>query len=116
MTMQKMSLLLENSEQLATHLSQLLGDKKAENITILDVRKKATFCDFLVIASANVGRQMAAMADHLTRFLKDNNLPSSVEGLDGGEWVLIDGGDVVVHIFRPDVREYYQLEKMWSGS
>jgi ribosome-associated protein len=115
MTVQQPIPTLDTSENLAKYLAQLLDDKKAEDIRIVDVRKKASFCDFLIIASANVGRQMAAMADHLTRFLKDHDLPSAVEGLEQGEWVLIDGGDVVVHIFRPDIRDYYQLEKMWSA-
>ncbi len=71
--------------------------------------------DHMVIASGRSSRQVAAMADKLTEGLKQEfGLATKTEGKDQGDWVLIDAGDVIVHIFRPEVREFYQLEKMWA--
>ena len=76
---------------------------------------KSAMCDFMVIASGRSQRQVAAMAEHLIELLKPL-LPTSppVEGLEQGDWVLVDAGDVVVHLFRPEVRDFYKLERMWG--
>ena len=75
---------------------------------------KSEMADYMVIASGRSSRQVTAIADHLVDHLKqDHGVPSRVEGKDAGDWVLIDAGDVIVHVFRPEVREFYQLEKMW---
>lgn len=99
---------------LVHEIVHLLDEKKAEHIVTLDVHKKATFCDYIIIASGNVSRQIITMADHIVRYLKDQGIHSSVEGAEQGDWVLIDGGDVVIHLFRQEVRERYNLEKMWA--
>lgn len=71
--------------------------------------------DFMVIASGNSSRQVAAMADHLERALKQNNIDIlGKEGVGQADWVLLDTAEVIVHLFRPEVREFYQLEKMWD--
>lgn len=106
----------QNAEAVMAAIVQLLEDKKAENCQVVDLRRKAAFCDFFVIASGNVGRQLNALADHVARFLKDLGLPYGVEGAGGDEWILVDGGDVVVHLFRPEARDRYALDKMWSES
>lgn len=96
----------------AMEVVRLLDEKKAENTQLLDVRTRATFCDFFVIASGHVSRQLQAMAEHVAHYFKTRGLPHTIEGSD--EWILVDGGDVVVHLFRPEARERYALEKMWS--
>ena len=81
----------------------------------IDLRGKTAIGDYMVIASGRSTRQVSSMADKLVERLKqDFGRLSRVEGKDAGDWVLIDTGDVIVHIFRPDVREFYQLEKMWQ--
>ena len=80
----------------------------------IDLRGKTSIGDYMVIASGRSSRQVAAMSEKLMDRLKqDFNRLSKVEGKETGDWVLIDTGDVIVHIFRPEVREFYQLEKMW---
>lgn len=93
-----------------------LDDDKAEDIVVVDLRGKSSIADHMVMASGASSRQVGAMADHLMRALKDAGQPVSVEGLPQGDWVLIDGGDIIVHLFRPEVRAFYNLEKMWGGT
>jgi ribosome-associated protein len=91
-----------------------LSDDKAEEIVEIDLRGKTAIGDYMVICSGRSSRQVAAMADKLVEKLKqDYGRLSRVEGKEAGDWVLIDTGDVIVHIFRPEVRDFYQLEKMW---
>lgn len=102
------------SEALLAHILTSLEDDKAEDIVQIDLRGKSEIADYMVIASGRSTRQVAAIAQHLTDTLKqDHGRLSKVEGKDAGDWVLIDTGDVIVHIFRPEVRDFYQLEKMW---
>jgi ribosome-associated protein len=92
-----------------------LEDDKAENIVTMDLAGKAMFCDRMVIASGLADRQISAMAQHLTEKLKDAGLKRvQVEGAGGSEWVLLDAGDIVVHLFKPEARTMYALEKMWG--
>ena len=91
-----------------------LEDSKAENIVPIDIQGKSSLADHMVIASGRSHRHVAAVAEHLLSALKDAGLGNArVEGLSGADWVLIDAGDVIVHVFRPEVREFYNLEKMW---
>lgn len=93
-----------------------LDDSKAENIVSIDIQGKSSLGDYMVVASGRSHRHVAALADHLIKALKDAGLGTPrVEGLSNADWVLIDGGDVIVHIFRPEVREFYNLEKMWQA-
>ena len=92
-----------------------LDDEKAQDIVFIDLKDKASFADALVIASGRSHRHVGAMADHLLRALKDaGHGKARVEGLPHCDWVLIDAGDVVVHLFRPEVRAFYNIEKIWS--
>ncbi|MFW8633558.1 ribosome silencing factor [Cribrihabitans pelagius] len=103
-----------SSEKLLERILSSLSDDKAEDVVQIDLRGKTSIGDYMVLASGRSTRQVAAMAEKLTDRLKQEyGLVSKVEGKDTGDWVLIDTGDVVVHIFRPEVREFYQLEKMW---
>ena len=102
-----------SDEQLARILSSL-SDDKAEDIVQIDLRGKTAIGDHMIIASGRSTRQVTAIAEKLVARLKaELNVPARIEGKDTGDWVLIDTGDVIVHVFRPEVREFYQLEKMW---
>jgi ribosome silencing factor RsfS/YbeB/iojap len=92
-----------------------LEDDKAENVVTMDLAGKAMFCDRMVIASGLADRQISAMAEHLSEKLKDAGLKRvQIEGKGGSDWVLIDAGDIVVHLFKPEARTMYALEKMWG--
>ncbi|MHA6264762.1 ribosome silencing factor [Arenibacterium sp. CAU 1754] len=102
------------SEELLARILTSLDDDKAEDVVQIDLRGKTAIGDYMVIATGRSTRQVSAMAEKLVDRLKqDFGRLSKVEGKDTGDWVLIDTGDVIVHIFRPEVREFYQLEKMW---
>lgn len=102
--------------QLARILSSLDEDK-AEDIVQIDLRGKSAIGDYMVICSGRSSRQVTAISEKLADRLKHEiGVLSKIEGKDAGDWVLIDTGDVIVHVFRPEVREFYQLEKMWLPS
>lgn len=91
-----------------------LETEKAEDIVAINLRGKSEIADYMVICSGRSTRQVSALADKLADLLKrDHGIATRVEGKEQGDWVLIDAGDVLVHIFRPEVRDFYQLEKMW---
>ncbi len=92
-----------------------LDDSKAEDIVSIDLKGKTALADHMVIVSGRSHRHVTAVADHLLRDLKEaGHGNAKVEGLQNGDWVLIDTGDIIVHIFRPEVRAFYNIEKMWS--
>lgn len=102
------------SDLLARILTSL-DDDKAENIVTVDLQGRSALCDAAVIASGRSSRHVAAMAEHLARRLKEAGYGTRpVSGAAQGDWVLVDAGDVIVHLFRPEVRDYYDLEGMWS--
>ncbi|HTZ70378.1 MAG TPA: ribosome silencing factor [Acetobacteraceae bacterium] len=93
-----------------------LEDDKAENVVTLDLAGRAAFADRMVIATGLADRQIAAMAQHLEKKLHEAGLKRvQIEGASGSDWVLIDAGDIVVHLFKPDARQLYGLEKMWGA-
>jgi ribosome-associated protein len=92
-----------------------LDEDKAEDIVLIDLKGKSSVADSLIVASGRSHRHVGALADHLLRALKDRGFGKArVEGMPHCDWVLIDAGDVVVHIFRPEVRAFYNIEKIWS--
>ena len=92
-----------------------LEDIKARDITVLDVRKLTSLYDTLIIATGESARQVKALAHNVRDKLKDAGAGIlGVEGEDGGEWVLVDAGDIVVHVMQPAVRTYYNLEELWA--
>jgi ribosome-associated protein len=98
---------------LETVLSSL-NDDKAEDIVQIDLRGKTEIADHMVICTGRSTRQVSAIAEKLAQRIKDEyGHAVRSEGKESGDWVLIDTGDVIVHVFRPEVREFYQLEKMW---
>ncbi|WP_083484202.1 ribosome silencing factor [Loktanella gaetbuli] len=103
-----------NADQLLDAILTSLDDDKAEEVVKINLRGKSEMGDWMVIANGRSTRQVSAMAEKLVARMKEKfGVLSKVEGKDVGDWVLIDTGDVIVHIFRPEVREFYQLEKMW---
>lgn len=95
--------------------SSLDGDK-AEDVLVIDLAGKSSIADYMVIASGTSSRHIGSMSDHLLQRLKVERVqPVSVEGAAVGDWVLIDAGDVVVHLFRPEVRSFYALERLWDS-
>jgi ribosome-associated protein len=104
------------SPLLARILSSL-DDDKAEDLVTVDLSGRSSVCDSIVIGTGRSARHVASLAENLARRLKDWGLSGvGVEGLTQGDWVLIDAGDVIVHLFRAEVRTYYDLEGMWSVS
>ena len=103
------------SEALLATILSSLSDDKAEDVVEIDLRGKTSMGDYMVVASGRSSRQVASMSEKLVSRLKaEFGHNARIEGKDTGDWVLIDTGDVIVHLFRPEVREFYQLEKMWT--
>ena len=103
----------KGSELLELILNSLENDK-AEEIVHVDLRGRSSIGDYMVICSGRSSRQVAAIPEKLVERIKaETGRTSKIEGKDTGDWVLIDTGDVIIHVFRPEVREFYQLEKMW---
>ncbi len=100
---------------MAALVKKSLDDDKAEELVVIDLAGKSDIADYMVIASGQSQRHVSAMAEHVCRRLKDAGLGSvPIEGAERCDWVLIDAGDVIVHLFRPEVRAFYNLEKMWG--
>ena len=103
------------SELLLDRILTSLKNDKAEDIVQIDLRGKSSIGDYMIIASGRSSRQVTAISEKLVdNIKKDFGRSSKVEGKNAGDWVLIDTGDVIVNVFRPEVREFYQLEKMWQ--
>jgi ribosome-associated protein len=101
--------------ELLTRILASLDDDKAENVVTVNLEGRSALCDAAVIASGRSSRHVAAMAEHLGRRLKEAGYGTRpITGATQGDWVLVDAGDVIVHLFRPEVRDYYDLEGMWS--
>lgn len=106
---------LINAEQLQELVVDALEDLKGVDIKVLDVRGKSSFTDILVIAAGNSTRQVKALADHVVEKVKEAGmLPLGTEGEKESNWVLVDLGDVVVHVMLPETRDFYNLEKLWG--
>jgi ribosome-associated protein len=92
-----------------------LDDAKAEDIVSIDLRGKTTIADVMIIATGRANTHVGAIAERVIKACKDRGLAPRVEGLANCDWVLIDAGDAIVHVFRPEARQFYNLEKMWGG-
>ncbi len=105
----------ERPEQLKTLIEQSLDADKAEEIEIIDLRGQTALADYMIVASGRSSRQVVALAQKLEDRLKSRGFKHiRTEGTDQGNWVIVDAGDVIVHLFRPEVREFYNIEKMWN--
>lgn len=106
-----------SSEALLDRVTIWLDDAKAEKIVSIDLKGKSSLGDFMVIATGRSDRHVGAIAEQLRKNLKDAGVSSvRVEGLETCDWVLIDAGDILIHVFRAEVRDFYNLEKMWSAN
>lgn len=107
---------MKKTENEICHLiEKILDDNKAENIVVIDLEGKTSIASRMVVASGTSNRHVASIAEKLMETLKKNGVRATVEGMEKADWVLIDAFDVVVHLFRPEVREFYNLEKMWQA-
>ena len=92
-----------------------LDDMKAEETVSIDLRGKSSVSDYMIVTTGRANRHVGAIAENVVKALKDSGIPNiHVEGLTNCDWVLIDSGDVIVHVFRPEVREFYNLERLWT--
>ena len=104
-----------NADQVLDLITTSLNDDKAEKILTIPLQGKSAMADYMVLASGTSSRQVAAMAEHIEFKLKQNKIAIlGLEGLRQADWVLIDANDVIVHLFRPEVRGFYGLERMWA--
>lgn len=107
-----------DSIELARYIVDVVEDKKAENIILLDLRPDAIIADYFIICNGNSDRQIRALAENVREQVKEKyqKLPFSVEGAPESGWMLMDYGNVVVHLFHPEKRRYYDLEGLWRGA
>ncbi len=106
--------MVESTESLKDRLIAILDDKKAEQVSVIDLQKKSILADYLLIASAQSSRQLYAIAEHIGIELKRQGVLPIIDGKPPTDWVVVDAGDIIVHLFRPEARAFYNLEKMWS--
>ncbi|MBC7735755.1 MAG: ribosome silencing factor [Candidatus Saccharibacteria bacterium] len=101
-------------EQVLAAVLASVDDDKAEDVVQIDLRGRSDVADYMVICSGRSSRQVSSISEKLADKLRQQfGVAAKMEGRETGDWVLIDGGDVIVHVFRPEVRDFYQLEKMW---
>lgn len=95
-------------------IHQVLEDNKAENIIIIDLEGKSAIADYMIVATGRSSRHVSGLSNHINEALAKEKLGKAmVEGKDNGDWVLCDTGDIIIHLFRPEVREFYNIEKIW---
>ena len=105
----------KTSENVCGLIEVMLRDDKAEDVTVLDLIGKTSIADHMIIASGRSARHVTAIADHIIDRLKEVGADNvSVEGRQQADWILLDVGDVIIHLFRPEIRAFYNLEKMWA--
>ena len=108
-------LIKDLANKLSTNISKVLSKHKGSNIVKIDLKDKSSIADYMIICSGTSSRHITALSNYLSEDLKKINLKTfNIEGKKGGDWILVDAGDVIVHLFRDEVREYYSLEKMWG--
>lgn len=105
----------QEDEKILDIVQKTLEDNKAEDIVIMDLRGKTSLASFMVVASGTSQRHVASLSEKVQQDLKANGYPSAIEGEEKADWVLIDAFDVIVHIFKPEVRDFYSIETMWQS-
>lgn len=105
----------DEAEQILDIITGVLDDGKAQDVVVMDLQGKTSIANYMVVASGTSNRQVASLADNIQLKLKEAGFKSVAEGKEKADWVLIDAFEVIVHIFRPEVREFYSIEKMWSS-
>ena len=107
--------MLKTTEQVKNFIINCLEDKKAEDITCIDLGEKVALAQYMIFASGRSTKNIGAIAEHVTIELKHKaSLKVSIEGLGNSNWVLIDVGDIIVHIFHPEARTHFKLEELWQ--
>lgn len=107
--------MINSTEELKTFIIKTLEDKKAENISIIDLESKTALAKYMIFATGRSTKNVSAIAEYLSQEIKTNsNISTSIEGLETGSWVALDAGDVIIHIFHPEARDHYKLEEMWK--
>ena len=105
----------KNSLRLCKLIEKSLSKNKASEITVINLKKKTSIADFMIICTGSSNRHLVALSNYLNEDLKKLQLNMlNIEGQKGGDWIVVDIGDIIVHLFRREVREYYNLEKMWA--
>ena len=105
----------QEDEKILEIVQHTLEDNKADDVVVMDLRGKTSLASFMVVASGTSQRHVASLAEKIQQNLKAEGYSSSTEGEEKADWVLIDAFDVIVHIFKPEVREFYSIEKMWQS-
>lgn len=106
----------ENDNKILQIITDTLDDMKAEDVLVIDLEGKTSIASYMVVASGTSNRHVASISQKIEENLKASGYRTTVEGEQKADWVLIDAFDVIVHIFRPEVREFYNLEKMWTSA
>ena len=106
---------IKEINKLKNEIENILNDNKALEIKSIDLKEKTSIADFMIIASGNSSRHIQALSEIILDYLKKKGINNSrIEGKDSNEWKLIDGKDIIIHIFHPEKRKFYNLERMWS--
>lgn len=104
-----------DASKLSIYIRDILDDNSAQDVLEIDIREKSSVADYMIVASGRSNRHVGALSDYVLRGLKQAGFKDiGTEGQEGKDWVLIDAGDVILHVFRPEVRVFYNLEKIWS--
>lgn len=104
----------QDVQSIVSLVSAVLDDRKAVDITAMDIHKKSDFADYMIVASGTSNRHVASLAQHVVASLKAAGLTPNTEGMTSCDWVLVDAGNVIIHLFHPEARAYYRIEKMWG--
>ncbi len=105
---------MKNPEQAKAMIMELLEADKAEDIVLIELAGKTTIADYMLVATGRSSRHVSAMAEHVSELMKPCVPSVHIEGQATGDWVLVDTGDIIVHLFRPEVRDFYKIEKIWQ--
>ena len=107
--------MIKKSIDICKFIKKSLSKNKAKEITVIDLKKKTSIADYMIICTGTSNRHITALSNYLSEDLKKLNLNMlNIEGKKNGDWIIVDIGDIIVHLFRGEVREYYNLEKMWT--
>lgn len=106
---------IKDDDRIVEIVTKTLDDNKAEDVVVMDLKGKTSIASYMVIASGTSQRHVASLAEKVQENLKKAGFKSTVEGAEKADWVLIDAFDVIVHLFKPEVRDFYSIEKMWSS-
>ena len=106
---------VKDDDRIVEIVTKTLDDNKAEDVVVMDLKGKTSIASYMVIASGTSQRHVASLAEKVQENLKKSGYKSTVEGAEKADWVLIDAFDVIVHLFKPEVRDFYSIEKMWSS-